>query len=324
MNHRTALSIGIAALCPLMMAPVNVTGSLENFTRGTQGGQSAESWGASSSQGQTGSSTQSSTQGSTQSSTQSAGEAGDGPKQTPSDGSTDSNNSTQDPKGEPNLPDSNNSTQDPKGEPNDGNPSQDPKGEPNYDGGDSGSSSGGRSGSSGGSSSSGSSSSGGRGGSGDIPPPLSDDDGQYDPSNNDGDQQIPAGCENAESECAACVRRHEDAISFNRRYLHVAWSTAHDMIIKANRAIAIGDTASGMHATQGLAWQLGGKPQIVEALDDLRTHYKAKAKIYLDHIQDSVRLLGQCEADNFAIRDLYSRFGNMYVEFLRSRYETAD
>jgi hypothetical protein len=37
-----------------------------------------------------------------------------------------------------------------------------------------------------------------------------------------------------------------------------------------------------------------------------------------------VTLLAQCDKDNFAISDLYARFGNMYVEFLSSRYESAD
>jgi hypothetical protein len=331
---------------------VAVNGSLGGFSGGTQGGQSPASWGASTgSQGQSGSSTQSSTQ----RSSQSANQGGDGgPKQTPNDGTgtpqepkgepnlpSDGDPTTQEPKGEPNdgnpsqepkgEPNDGNPSQEPKGEPNDGNPSQEPKGEPNYpgDGGSSGTGSGsgsgsGSSSSSGGSSSSSSSSSGG-GGSGDVLPPLDPGgDSPYDPTKNGDDQQVPTGCAEANSKCAECVRRHEASIQFNRRYLHVAWSTAHNAITQANRAIAVGDTASGMHATQGLAWQLGGKPQIVEALDDLRVHYRQKADIYIGHIEDSMRALAQCEADNFAIRDLYTRFGVLYVEMLKARYGSAD
>jgi hypothetical protein len=174
--------------------------------------------------------------------------------------------------------------------------------------------------------SSSSSSSGGssQSGSGGDYPPLGPNDGQYDPSNNNDDGQVPTGCADAGSECAACVRRHEEAIQFNRMYLHIAWSISHDTLEMAKKALAFGDTVSGIHQVQGLAWQLGGRPQIEEAVRTHKKVYHDKYEIYIGHIEDSLRAMARCEQENFAISDLYERFGSLYLEMLKSRYESSE
>jgi len=176
-----------------------------------------------------------------------------------------------------------------------------------------------------GSSSSGSSSGGGRGGNdgGDFPPLDPPSDGQYDPTNND-DGQVPSGCAEAGSQCAQCVQRNEGVVQFNRRYLHVAWSTTHQAIEYANRAIAFGDAASGIHSTQALAWQLAGKPQITEALTSLRKTYDNKYRIYINNMEQALGAMNRCETENFAVQDLYQRFSSLYLEFVKARYQSPD
>jgi hypothetical protein len=290
-----AAALGLALSTPVLLAQSAVNGSLGQFSTGSQGGQSAGSWGIQGA-GQSGG------QGTTQSSANNSSQS--------------SQSTTQDPKGEPNEGEN---TQDPKGEPNEGeNNTQDPKGEPNEGDGD-----GGRNGSSSGNGSSGSSSGSGSG-SGDPYPPLGPTDGQYDPSNENNDGEVPTGCADAESECAECVRRHEAAIQFNRTYLHVAWSISHDTLEMAKKALAFGDTVSGIHQVQGLAWQLGGRPQIEEAVRTHKRVYHDKYEIYIGHIEDSLRAMARCEQENFAISDLYERFGVLYLEMLKSRYESSE
>jgi hypothetical protein len=107
-------------------------------------------------------------------------------------------------------------------------------------------------------------------------------------------------------------------------YLHIAWSISKQTHEMANKALAFGDTVSGIHGAQGLAWQLGGRPQIEEAIQTHREVYKKKYRQYIDLIRGSLNAMAQCERDNFAISDLYDRFGRMYVEFLETKYVTAE
>jgi hypothetical protein len=120
------------------------------------------------------------------------------------------------------------------------------------------------------------------------------------------------------------VRRHEEAIQFNRRYLHVAWSVSKQTHEMAKKALAFGDGVSGIHATQGLAWQLGGRPQIEEAIANHTKVYARKYNQYLELIEKSLNAMAQCEQNNFATSDLYRRYGFLYLEFIKTRYESAE
>jgi len=180
-----------------------------------------------------------------------------------------------------------------------------------------------------GGSSSGSSSSGGRGGSndgGDFPPLDPSSDGQYDPGQNDGGQEIPSGCAEDGSECAQCVEQNEKIMKFNRQYLHVAWSVTHQTIDMTKQAIALGDSVSGIHSAQGIAWQLAGKPQITEAVRSLRKTYNSKYTAYINNMEQALAAMNQCEAnnENHAERDLYQRFSSLYLEFVKARYASPD
>ena len=155
---------------------------------------------------------------------------------------------------------------------------------------------------------------------------LDSSDRQYDPTDMpslDG-PTIPSSCAEEGSTCQQCVLSAEENIPFNRRYLHIAWSITHAHLDYAKRMIAIGDTGSNFHGAMALSWQLGGKPQITAAVADLRETYKKKYRDYLTHIQRSVQKLSNCEQENFALQDLYQRFGALYIDMIRTRYESAD
>ncbi len=155
--------------------------------------------------------------------------------------------------------------------------------------------------------------------------PLDTGDALYDPITPDlTATQIPSSCAEAGSPCAQCVRNAEGVVQFNRNYLHVAWSVTNDTIRYAEKKVAFGDAVSGMHGAMALSWQLAGKPQIDQALGDLRKTYARKYQIYIGNIQGALRQMSECEQQNFATRDLYERFGFIYLEFLRSRYESAE
>lgn len=176
-----------------------------------------------------------------------------------------------------------------------------------------------------GSSSSGSSSGGGGSNDGSGFPPLDPSaDGPYDPSQNDGGQEIPSGCAEAGAACAQCLQHADNAMKFNRRYLHVAWSVTHQTLDMTKKAIALGDSVSGIHSAQGLAWQLAGKPQITEAVDSLRKTYDAKYRIYINNIEQALNAMNECEQDNRAAADLYQRFSSLYLEFMKARYASPD
>ncbi|MDH5824110.1 hypothetical protein QFW77_14100 [Luteimonas sp. RD2P54] len=151
---------------------------------------------------------------------------------------------------------------------------------------------------------------------------LDDGDGAYDPDLGEG-PTVPSGCAESD-ECNACYARAVERIDFNRFWLHRAWSITHSHLTMAKKATAFGDSASGFHGMSGLAWQLGGKPQIEQATGSLRNTYRSKSREYLDNLESAMRQLGECEAEHFDERDWYGRFGFLYVSFMRGRYESAD
>jgi hypothetical protein len=290
----------------------------------TSGGQSGPGQPTPQSSNQNGSNQNNSQNGSNQNSSQNGNQNGQGSAQGegPPSGQNGAAGQEDGSKGEPNLPDEGDGgrSQDPKGEPNlpdedgDGGRTDNNNDGDNGDGGDGGK--GGRTGNN-------NNGDNGDGQDGEYKP-LDDGDPQYDPTGNEGENEIPSGCAEANSTCAQCVRDAEENIQFNRRYLHIAWSISHSTLDYANKRIAFGDTVSGIHGAMALSWQLAGKPQIEEAMESLRKTYGKKYKDYIKNIEGSLQKMADCEAENYSIRDLYQRFGFLYLEFVKSRYESPD
>jgi hypothetical protein len=156
-------------------------------------------------------------------------------------------------------------------------------------------------------------------------PPLDPSDRNYDPLElPDMNRRIPTSCAEEGSTCRQCVLDAETNIQFNRRYLHIAWSVTNSHLVYAERMIRFGDAGSGFHGAMALSWQLGGKPQIEEAVAQLRQTYKNKYRDYMQNIRRSLDKLAACEQDNFSTQDLYAQYANLYYDMLETRYENPD
>ena len=133
---------------------------------------------------------------------------------------------------------------------------------------------------------------------------------------------VPSHCAEGES-CSACYTEAVTAINFNRYYIERARCITAANIKMANSAMAFGDSSSGVHGVTGLSWSLGGKPQIEEAVRDLKKTYTDKAAIYLRNLEGSLKKLGRCEAENYGETDWYQRYGWIYHNFMKAKYQSA-
>jgi hypothetical protein len=153
---------------------------------------------------------------------------------------------------------------------------------------------------------------------------LSEFDGAYDPDYSpEGSPQIPSACADS-AECNACYEKAVKDVNFNRFYLDKMRSIANSTIKFAEKSIAFGDNASGYHGITGLAWQSEGRPQIEQAVTELRKTYDRKYKVYIGNLETALKQLGQCEAEHFDEPDWYGRFGYIYYSFMADRYRDPD
>lgn len=132
---------------------------------------------------------------------------------------------------------------------------------------------------------------------------------------------VPSSC----AENSACEECYADAvrrIDFNRFYIERARCITAAHVKMAKSATAFGDSTSGIHGVAGLSWQLQGKPQIEQAVKDLKNTYTRKAGEYLSGLESSLKKLGQCEAEHFGERDWYQRYGWVYLNFMKSKYQS--
>ena len=141
---------------------------------------------------------------------------------------------------------------------------------------------------------------------------------------------LPSACEDASATggagdgCGQCYADAIDKLNFTRFYLEKLRCIADTTLTGAKSAMAFGDSASGVHGVSGLAWQVGGKPQIEEAVKEFRKTYDRKYQEYMRMLQGSLRDLGSCEAQFMDNPDWYSRFGFIYYSFMEDRYRSPD
>jgi hypothetical protein len=141
---------------------------------------------------------------------------------------------------------------------------------------------------------------------------------------------LPSACEDARAAdgagagCGQCYTDAIDKLNFTRFYLEKLRCIADTTLTGAKKAMAFGDSASGIHGVSGLAWQVGGKPQIEKAVKEFRKTYDRKYQEYMRMLQGSLRDLGACEAQFMDNPDWYSRFGFIYYSFMEDRYRSPD
>lgn len=154
---------------------------------------------------------------------------------------------------------------------------------------------------------------------------LSDIDTEFDPDfSPDGSPLVPSACAEKETSCGDCYSSAIDGINFTRFYLEKLRVIGMHTIDMADKAKKFGDNLAGVHGVSGLGWQLGGKPQIEEAVSEFRKTYDRKYKQYMRSLRKDLEGLAVCEAEHMDNPDWYARFGFMYMSFMEDRYRSPD
>jgi len=139
-----------------------------------------------------------------------------------------------------------------------------------------------------------------------------------------GSPQIPASCAGpGHSGCDKCYQdaeRELNGMRLNLERLRCYYNAYHNFV---TASISFGDTASGIHAVTGLAWQ-NARAGIVAEFENLKHTYDRKRDQMLPNLQLALQHIGQCESEFFHEPDWYARFGNLYYAFMSDRYKRAD
>ncbi len=137
-----------------------------------------------------------------------------------------------------------------------------------------------------------------------------------------GSPEVPSSCE-GNDECGDCYR--QALASLNRVRVDLERLRAIYANTKgfAGKAMAFGDSASGIHAVTGLAWQQE-KRKIEKELVDFQHTYDAKYLELIPRVEDALKQIGRCEEQHFHNPDWYNRFGFIYYTFMADRYKRND
>jgi hypothetical protein len=152
--------------------------------------------------------------------------------------------------------------------------------------------------------------------------PLTRDDPTYQPNYRPpGAPEVPSNCEGVEG-CGSCYQDAHAELNRVRtslERLRVAYKATKDF---ATKSIAFGDTASGIHAVTGLAWQVE-RDKITKALEELNHTYDAKHAELIPRLEKALRAISECERKFFGTKDWYNRYGFIYYTFMSDRYKRA-
>jgi hypothetical protein len=133
---------------------------------------------------------------------------------------------------------------------------------------------------------------------------------------------LPASCESEAAPCHACYTsayRQLNGMRLNLERLRCYYTAGKNV---ADRAIAFGDSTSGIHAVTGLAWQ-NARAEIQAASTSLDATYDTKYGQMIPNLQAALQAIGKCEQTYFNSPDWYARFGYIYMTFLADRYKRA-
>lgn len=128
--------------------------------------------------------------------------------------------------------------------------------------------------------------------------------------------------EEQDEECASCFM--EARRRFNQtRYVFEQLATIYKCTKKfTDAAIAFGDNTSGVHGVAGMAWQ-AERIKIEKSVEELQAAYDNKYNELIQSLADDMMELNICEA-KFGVEDWYDRFGYMYFEFMKEKYQRKD
>lgn len=145
-----------------------------------------------------------------------------------------------------------------------------------------------------------------------------------------GQPRIPSFCSppstNSEigddNTCAGCFSNAREEFN-NVRYLFEQLATIYKCTKSfSNAALSFGDNASGVHGVAGLAWQ-NERRNIEKSILDLEKAYDKKYAELLQSLSAAMYKLSECEA-KYGVEDWFDRFGYMYFEFIKDKYQRKD
>ena len=116
------------------------------------------------------------------------------------------------------------------------------------------------------------------------------------------------------------VREAIRKLDFNRRIFERLRAIGSSTITMTKKAIAFGDSSSGIHAVVGLEWSTAVKPKIEQSQREFKSAYSAKYRELMHSLEANLRDLGRCEERYFNNRDWYARQGYMLYSFMEHRY----
>lgn len=149
---------------------------------------------------------------------------------------------------------------------------------------------------------------------------LTPGDSEYDPDYSPpGAPDVPSSCAGSDA-CGDCYSKAQNDINFMRFNLEKLRSTCRGGQDVADRAIKFGDDVSSIHGALGLAWQ-SEKVGILKTVKHLKETCKSKYDGMMTGTEKAIREMDHCEAEFFNNRDWYDRYGFLYYQFLRARYE---
>lgn len=138
-----------------------------------------------------------------------------------------------------------------------------------------------------------------------------------------GASAVPSSCAENVAACGQCYTSayaELDEARLKLEKLRCIYTATKSM---ADKAIAFGDSASGVHAVTGLAWQ-EQKRAINKSLDELNKSYDGKYGEFIPKLKSALEHVGQCETQFFQERDWYARFGYIYFTFMSDRYKRVE
>ncbi len=146
---------------------------------------------------------------------------------------------------------------------------------------------------------------------------LSRRDRDFDPANpGEGAPRLPVSCKS--SACAACYTEGQTALGravFTLNRLRILYLRTKNFV---DKAIAFGNSASGIHALSGLAWQ-NEKRGIEGAMEGMNRAFDGKKPELMAALKLALEKISACEAQHYGNPDWYNRFGFIYYQFMDSK-----
>ncbi|WP_036385315.1 hypothetical protein [Muricauda sp. MAR_2010_75] len=124
--------------------------------------------------------------------------------------------------------------------------------------------------------------------------------------------------------CASCfleARKKFNNMRYQFEKLATIYKCTKDF---SNAAISFGDDVSGFtpSGVGGMAWQTQRR-NIEKSVTELEQAYDNKYAEFLQSLADAMMELNICEA-KYGVEDWYDRFGYMYFEFMKDKYQRND